>query len=52
MTLTGQSASKFAVLHNAPRDVVGYGRPPPGGLRETARHSKPETLENAAPQAD
>jgi hypothetical protein len=23
-----------------------------GGLRETAWHSKPETLENAAPQAD
>ena len=24
----------------------------PGGLRETARHSKPETRKTAAPQAD
>ena len=51
-TLSGRWVVNFAVLHNGPRDVVGCGRPPPGGLRETARHRQPETLENAAPQAD
>jgi hypothetical protein len=38
----------FAVLHNDAYDVVGYGRLPPRGRRETAWHTEPETRENAA----
>ena len=26
MTLSGQSAAKFAVMHNGPHDVVSYRR--------------------------
>jgi hypothetical protein len=42
MTLSGQSAAKFAVMHNGARDVVGYGRrprgaPPAGFSRATSR---------------
>jgi hypothetical protein len=41
MTLSGQSASKFAVLHNGPHDVVVYGCRPMGGFGETASHYNP-----------
>jgi hypothetical protein len=51
MTQLGPWAASFAVLHNDAYDVVGYGRLPPRGRRETAWHTEPETRENAASQA-
>ena len=36
------------MLHNDAYDVVGYGRLPPRGRRETAWHTEPETRKNAA----
>jgi len=41
MTLSGQSVSKFAVVHNGPHDVVAYGRRPKAGLGETASKYEP-----------
>jgi signal transduction histidine kinase len=38
MTRCGQSASKFAVLHNRPHRVVGYGRRLKGAVGGTASH--------------
>jgi hypothetical protein len=48
MTLLGHGQPNFAVLHNDRHDVVGYGRLPPRGRRESAWHTEPETREDAA----
>jgi hypothetical protein len=52
LTQLGRRAASFAVLHNGPSR---YGRVRLSanreGLGETARHSRPETRENATPQA-
>jgi hypothetical protein len=41
MTLSDQSAGKFAVMHKGARDVVAYGRRPTGGLGETPSYYQP-----------
>jgi hypothetical protein len=43
---------QICAMHSGPHDVVGSARLRPGGLRDTARHSKAETCKNEEPQAD